>query len=134
MDERHNFVTLEVWDKALLHFVSIHCAQKKQRAPLLGVDRNTVTRNCKARGVSWTEPPDRKAEVIEAPLWIAEMVQWMLSLRREDLPLKEPPAWMRRLCQASAPGDGLQARLNSSSTVTVNLDHHARGRGASSLE
>jgi hypothetical protein len=53
--------------KALHHAVSLHCAQKQQRAPLLGVDCNTVTRNCKALGVKWTEPLDRKAAVIDAP-------------------------------------------------------------------
>jgi hypothetical protein len=126
METRHNFVTLVLWIKAYLHFVSVHCAQKKQRAPLLGKNRNTVDRNCQAQGVGWPEPPDRKAEVIPAPHWIVEMVHWMISLRREDLPLKEVPAWMRRLLQASAPGDSLQARLDPSGTVTVNLDHCTR--------
>jgi hypothetical protein len=62
------------------------------------------------------------------------MVRWMLSLRREDLPLQKPPVWMRRLFQASAPGDSLQARLDSSGTVTVNLDNYIRQRSDSVME
>jgi hypothetical protein len=134
MDKRHNFVTLEAWNKALLNFTSVHCAQKQQRAPLLGTDRNTVQRNCEAVDVKWTEPPDRGAEVIAAPHWIPELVEWMSNLRREDLPLKELPAFLRRLFQASPSGDALQARLDSSGTVTVNLDHYTRQGGASATE
>jgi hypothetical protein len=131
---RHNFVTLKAWNKALFNFTSVHCAQKQQRAPLLDTDRNTVERNCKALGVAWPEPPDHQAEVIAAPHWIPELVEWMSNLRREDLPLKELPAFLRRLFQACPSGEALQARLGPSNTVTVNLDHYTRQRRSSAME